>query len=86
MTTGGLNFNIAGKEFDCEYSHSGDWMLPNEKIGQIVLVTKAEDPRSTWTADLVGVTEEIRRTPAYSFRELRCKSVLATRLLGRPDN
>jgi len=57
-----LDFNIAGQEVDCKYSHSGGWMLPIESFDQIVLVTQADDHRSTWSAGLVRVTEQNRRT------------------------
>lgn len=56
-----LDFNIAGHEVDCKYSHSGLWMLPIESFDQIVLVTQADDQRSTWSAGLVRVTEKNRR-------------------------
>ncbi len=57
-----LDFNIAGHEVDCKYSHSGGWMLPIESFDQIVLVTQADDTQSTWSAGLVRVTEQNRRT------------------------
>jgi hypothetical protein len=57
-----LDFNIAGQEVDCKYSHSGGWMLPLESFDQLVLVTQADDHRSTWSVGLVRVTEQNRRT------------------------
>jgi hypothetical protein len=57
-----LDFNIAGHEVDCKYSHTGAWMLPIESFDQIVLVTQADDKQSTWSAGLVRVTEQNRRT------------------------
>ncbi|MGV1004457.1 MAG: NaeI family type II restriction endonuclease [Candidatus Nanopelagicales bacterium] len=57
-----LDFNIAGHEVDCKFSHSGGWMLPIESFDQIVLVTQADDKQSTWSAGLVRVTERNRRT------------------------
>ena len=56
-----LDFDIAGHEVDCKYSHSGGWMLPIESFDQIVLVTQADDAQSTWSAGLVRVTEQNRR-------------------------
>lgn len=74
-----LDFKIAGHEVDCKYSHSGGWMLPIESFDQIVLVTQADDKNSTWSAGLVRVTEENRRTSENRDR----KTGLNTR--GRED-
>ena len=57
-----LDFEIAGLEVDCKYSHTGAWMLPIESFDQIILVTQADDQRSVWRAGVVRVTEENRRT------------------------
>lgn len=57
-----LDFEIAGPEVDCKYSHTGPWMLPIESFDQIILVTQADDQRSDWSAGVVRVTEENRRT------------------------
>ncbi len=56
-----LDFNVGGHEVDCKYSHGGGWMLPIESFDQIVLVTLADDKKSTWSAGLVRVTEQNRR-------------------------
>ena len=56
-----LDFKIAGIEVDCKYSHTGQWMLPQESFDEIVLVTQADDQASTWSAGLVRVTAENRR-------------------------
>ena len=74
-----LDFSIAGHEVDCKYSHSGGWMLPIESFDQIVLVTQADDKQSTWSAGLVRVTQENRRTSENRDR----KTGLNTR--GRDD-
>ncbi|WP_369046792.1 NaeI family type II restriction endonuclease [Sinomonas sp. P10A9] len=57
-----LDFKIAGNEVDCKYSHTGAWMLPMESFDEIVLVTQADDHRSTWSAGVVRVAEQNRRT------------------------
>lgn len=57
-----LDFSIAGHEVDCKYSHTGAWMLPMESFDQIALVTRANDQDSVWSAGLVRVSEENRRT------------------------
>lgn len=57
-----LDFKIAGLEVDCKYSHTGAWMLPMESFEQLILVTQADDQRSVWSAGVVRVTEENRRT------------------------
>jgi hypothetical protein len=74
-----LDFNIAGHEVDCKYSHTATWMLPIESFDQIVLVTQADDRRSEWSAGLVRVTQENRRTSENRDR----KTGLNTR--GRHD-
>jgi hypothetical protein len=57
-----LDFKIVGLEVDCKYSHTGAWMLPMESFEQLVLVTQADDQRSVWSAGVVRVTAENRRT------------------------
>lgn len=57
-----LDFLVAGQEVDCKYSHTGAWMLPIESFEQIVLVTQADDHASTWSAGVVRVTKENRRS------------------------
>lgn len=57
-----LDFKISGLEVDCKYSHTGAWMLPIESFGQLILVTQADDQKSVWSAGVVRVTEENRRT------------------------
>lgn len=57
-----LDFKIAGLEVDCKYSHTGAWMLPMESFEQLVLVTQADDRKSVWSAGVVRVTVENRRT------------------------
>ncbi|TFB95851.1 restriction endonuclease [Cryobacterium sp. MDB2-A-2] len=57
-----LDFNIAGHEVDCKYSHSGAWMLPLESFDQLILGLSADDRRSEWSAGIVRVTEANRRT------------------------
>ncbi len=57
-----LDFKIADLEVDCKYSHTGAWMLPIESFEQIVLVTQANDQKSVWSAGVVRVTVENRRT------------------------
>lgn len=69
-----LDFNIAGHEVDCKYSHSGGWMLPIESFDQIVLVTQADDTQSTWSAGLVRVTEQNRRTSENRDRKTSLNS------------
>jgi hypothetical protein len=57
-----LDFNIAGHEVDCKYSHSAAWMLPMESFDQLILGLTADDQTSAWSAGLVRVTEANRRT------------------------
>lgn len=57
-----LDYSVAGHEVDCKYSHSGSWMLPIESFEQVVLVIQADDRASRWSAGVVRVTEENRRS------------------------
>lgn len=57
-----LDFEIAGFEVDCKYSHTGAWMLPIESFDQIVLVAQADDLKSVWSMGVVRATGDNRRT------------------------
>lgn len=75
-----LDFRIAGHEVDCKYSHTGQWMLPMESFDQIVLVTMANDRTATWSAGLVRVTEENRRTSENRDRKTSLNAVGRSRI------
>jgi len=56
-----LDYRIAGHEVDCKFSHTGAWMLPMESFDQLILVIRADDQTSLWSAGVVRVTKENRR-------------------------
>ena len=56
-----LDYQIAGHEVDCKFSHTGTWMLPLESFDQLILVLRADDQTSMWSAGVVRVTKENRR-------------------------
>ena len=56
-----LDYQIAGHEVDCKFSHTGAWMLPMESFDQLILVLRADDQTSLWSAGIVRVTKENRR-------------------------
>jgi hypothetical protein len=56
-----LDYLIVGHEVDCKFSHSGAWMLPMESFDQLILVLRADDQTSLWSAGVVRVTTENRR-------------------------
>lgn len=56
-----LDYQIAGHEVDCKFSHTGAWMLPMESFDQLILVLRADDQTSLWSAGVVRVTRENRR-------------------------
>lgn len=57
-----LDFRIAGHEVDCKFSHTGQWMLPQESFDELVLVGIADDAASTWSLGIARVVEEYRRS------------------------
>ncbi|RRD45423.1 restriction endonuclease [Buchananella hordeovulneris] len=59
-----LDFQIAGVEVDCKFSHTGGWMLPQECFEHLVLVLQADDATARWSMGLVRVTAAHRRAGA----------------------
>lgn len=55
-----MDYEIAGHEIDCKYSASGQWMLPPESIGHLILGSVANDANSVWSIGLVRATPEHR--------------------------
>lgn len=53
-----LDYKIAGHEVDSKYSATGQWMLPPESYGQLVLGSVANDEDSTWSLGLIRVSPE----------------------------
>ncbi|MEU4572552.1 NaeI family type II restriction endonuclease [Nonomuraea sp. NPDC023979] len=49
-----LDYSIAGAEVDCKYSQTlGDWMIPPEAVGQVLLGIWADDELGKWSAGLI---------------------------------
>ncbi|MFF4771987.1 NaeI family type II restriction endonuclease [Microtetraspora fusca] len=53
-----LDYSIAGIEVDCKYSQKlGDWMIPPEAVGRLLLGLWANDHAGRWSAGLVRAEE-----------------------------
>lgn len=50
-----LDYRIRGHEVDSKYSATGQWMLPPESHGQLVLGSIASDKESKWSMGLIRV-------------------------------
>lgn len=61
---GVLDYNIAGEEVDSKYSATGQWMLPPESLGHIILGSVASEETSSWSVGLVRATAENRNVGA----------------------
>ncbi|MGP5396536.1 NaeI family type II restriction endonuclease [Arthrobacter rhombi] len=48
-----LDYNIAGFEVDCKFSFSSGWMIPPECFDHIMLLTVANDEKSSWSVGLI---------------------------------
>lgn len=59
-----LDYNIAGEEVDSKYSATGQWMLPPESLGHIILGSVASEQTSSWSVGLVRATAENRNVGA----------------------
>lgn len=53
-----LDYKIMGHEVDSKFSATGQWMLPPESYGQLVLGSMASDIRSLWSLGLIRVDPE----------------------------
>ncbi|MEV8630656.1 NaeI family type II restriction endonuclease [Streptosporangium sp. NPDC051023] len=54
-----LDYSIGGVEVDCKYSQKlGEWMIPPEAVGRILLGLWANDKDGRWSAGLVRASEE----------------------------
>jgi hypothetical protein len=58
-----LDYQIAGCEVDCKYSHRlGGWMLPPESFDHLILTCTASDAEGTWSMGIVRVSADHRRS------------------------
>ncbi|MEU6445925.1 NaeI family type II restriction endonuclease [Streptomyces sp. NPDC046979] len=54
-----MDYSIAGSDVDCKYSQTlGQWMIPPEAHGHLLLVVWASDEQSRWSAGLVRALPE----------------------------
>lgn len=54
-----MDYSIAGSDVDCKYSQTlGQWMIPPEAVGHLLLVVWASDEQSTWSVGLVRALPE----------------------------
>ncbi|MFF9555413.1 NaeI family type II restriction endonuclease [Streptomyces albus] len=54
-----MDYSIAGTEVDCKYSQAlGQWMIPPEAVGHLLLVAWASDEKSRWSVGLVRALPE----------------------------
>jgi len=55
-----MDFAISGVDVDCKFSQSpGDWMIPPEAAGQLVLGLWASDDEGLWSLGLIRATDDV---------------------------
>jgi hypothetical protein len=55
-----MDFAICGIDVDCKFSQKlGDWMIPPEAIGHLLLGLWASDDEGRWSAGLIRAQEEV---------------------------
>lgn len=66
-----MDFAIRGIDVDCKYSQDrGDWMIPPEAVGQIILGLWASDDKGKWSLGLVRAEEHLL-TSSRGNRDLK---------------
>jgi hypothetical protein len=66
-----MDFAIEGVDVDCKYAQSiGEWMIPPEAMGHIILGLWANDQLGRWSLGLIRVTEQ-RLTSSRGNRDLK---------------
>jgi hypothetical protein len=66
-----MDFAVQGIDVDCKYAQSiGEWMIPPEAMGHIILGLWASDDLGRWSLGLVRVTEDIL-SPSHGNRDLK---------------
>ncbi|MFI7114784.1 NaeI family type II restriction endonuclease [Nonomuraea sp. NPDC050227] len=66
-----LDYSIVGVEVDCKYSQDlGDWMIPPEAVGQLLLGLWGNDQLGQWSAGLVRAHPHLL-TSAKGNRDLK---------------
>ncbi|MCS3782674.1 NaeI family type II restriction endonuclease [Salinibacter ruber] len=54
-----LDFKLGGIDFDCKYSISRGWMIPEEAFGEICLIITSDDECSTFKVGLIRTERDI---------------------------
>jgi hypothetical protein len=66
-----MDFAVRGIDVDCKYAQSlGEWMIPPEAMGHIILGLWASDDLGTWSLGLIRVTEQVL-SPSRGNRDLK---------------
>jgi hypothetical protein len=66
-----MDFAIEGVDVDCKYAQSiGEWMIPPEAMGHIILGLWASDERGRWSLGLIRVADQIL-TSSRGNRDLK---------------
>lgn len=66
-----MDFSIQGIDVDCKYAQSlGEWMIPPEAMGHIILGLWASDELGRWSLGLIRVTEQVL-SPSRGNRDLK---------------
>jgi Restriction endonuclease NaeI len=66
-----MDFAICGVDVDCKYSqHRGEWMIPPEAVGQVILGLWASDDSGRWSLGLVRAEERLL-TASEGNRDLK---------------
>ncbi len=66
-----MDFAIQGVDVDCKYAQStGDWMIPPEAMGHVILGLWASDDLGKWSLGLIRVTEGVL-SPSRGNRDLK---------------
>jgi hypothetical protein len=60
-----MDFAIRGIDVDCKFSQDpGDWMIPPEAFGHLILGLWASDEIGQWSAGLIRATDDVLTTAA----------------------
>jgi len=60
-----LDYEIAGAQVDCKFSFTrGNWMIPPEAFGQLLLVAHADDLVGEWSLGVIRATPSTLRAGA----------------------
>jgi hypothetical protein len=66
-----MDFAVRGIDVDCKYAQSlGEWMIPPEAMGNIILGLWASDDLGRWSLGLIRVTEQVL-SPSRGNRDLK---------------